>query len=132
MGCSAGGVRGDGPISHIHRELIRTAAGPLEGCAVCVQRWPVHRFAAGAAVPGGVPAAAMPEARDVADEDLVGAETVPVGAAPGGLVIHLPSTARTSCPSYMLEPYCTPTTVGTPPKQDDGPICPVSLGGVAP
>ena len=44
---------------------------------------PVHHSVAGSAVLGGVSAAAVTETRDVADEDLVGAEAVPVGAAAG-------------------------------------------------
>ena len=46
-----------------------------------VQRWPVHHSVAAAAVPGGVSTAAVSEAGDVPDEDLVRAEPVPVGAA---------------------------------------------------
>ena len=46
-----------------------------------VHRRPVHRFVAGEAVPGGVSAAAVAEACDVTDKDLVRAETVAVGAS---------------------------------------------------
>ena len=45
-----------------------------------IERWSVHRLIAGAAVPGGVPAA-VAEARHMADEDLVRAEGVAVGAS---------------------------------------------------
>ena len=48
---------------------------------MCVERWPVDRRVAGAAVPGGVPTAAVAEASNVADEDLVRAERMPVRAA---------------------------------------------------
>ena len=54
-----------------------------------VERRPVHRLVACAACPGGV-AAAVTEAGVMADEDLVGAEWVPVGQRLGGWVIHLP------------------------------------------
>ena len=46
-----------------------------------VQRGSLHHCLAGAAMPAGVSAAAMPKAGDVADEDLAGAERVSVGAA---------------------------------------------------
>ena len=46
-----------------------------------VERWPVYRLVAGAAGPGGVPAAAVTKAGGMADEDLPGAELVAVGAA---------------------------------------------------
>ncbi len=48
-----------------------------------VKRRPVHHGVAGSAVPGGVPAAAVTETGDIADEDLIGAEGVPVGASGG-------------------------------------------------
>ena len=48
-----------------------------------VERRPVHHGVAGSAVPGGVSAAAVTETSHVADEDLVGAEGVPVGASAG-------------------------------------------------
>ena len=44
-----------------------------------VERWPVHRLIAGAACPGGVPAA-VAEAGLVTHQDFVGAEAVTVGA----------------------------------------------------
>ena len=52
-------------------------------------------------MPSGVPAAAVPEAGDVADKNWFGPSRVSVGHRLGGLVIHLPSTARTSWPSYI-------------------------------
>jgi hypothetical protein len=56
-----------------------------------VPRWaaPVYRLIAGAAGPCGVPAA-MTEAGDVPDEDLVRAEGVPVGASSGRVGDPLP------------------------------------------
>ena len=45
-----------------------------------VKRRPVHHGVAGSAVPGGV-SAAVTEARDMTDEDLVRAERVAVGAS---------------------------------------------------
>ena len=59
---------------------------------------PVHRLIATAARPGGV-SAAVAEARDVPNEDLVRAERVAVGQRTGGRVIHLPSVVCTSSPS---------------------------------
>jgi hypothetical protein len=53
---------------------------PIESAAVLVERWPVHRLVACAARPRGV-SAAVAEAGDMLDEDLVGAELVSVGAA---------------------------------------------------
>jgi hypothetical protein len=50
---------------------------------VGVERRPVNRLIAGAAMPAGVSAAAVTEAGDVADEDLIRAERVPVGALAG-------------------------------------------------
>jgi len=52
----------------------------LQGGAMDVQGWPVHDRLAGAAVPGGVSAAAVSEAGDVADENLAGAKLVSVWA----------------------------------------------------
>ena len=49
------------------------------------QRRPVHHGVACAAVPCGVAAAALPEASDVSDEDLIRAEAVSVGAPVRGL-----------------------------------------------
>ena len=45
-----------------------------------IERWSVHRLIAGAAVPGGV-SAAVAEARDMTDEDLVRAQDVTVWAS---------------------------------------------------
>ena len=53
---------------------------PIERRAVRVEWRPVHRLVARAAGPGGV-AAAVPEAGLMADEDLAGAEAVPVRAS---------------------------------------------------
>jgi hypothetical protein len=68
----------------------------LQGDAVGTGWRPEDHGVAGAAVPSGVPAAAVPEAGDVADKNLVRPERVSVGASAGRLVIHLPSMARTS------------------------------------
>ena len=57
---------------------------------MCVERRPVRRLIALAACPGGVPAA-VTEAGDMSDEDLVRAEGVPVGAAGWWLGYPLPS-----------------------------------------
>ena len=58
--------------------------------AVGVERRPEHRLITCATRPRGVPAA-VPEAGDVADEDLIRAERVTVRAATSCRVIHLPS-----------------------------------------
>jgi hypothetical protein len=47
---------------------------------VRVERWPVHRLVAGAACPGGVPAA-VAKAGLMSNEDFAGAEGVPVRAS---------------------------------------------------
>ena len=60
---------------------IRTDAGPYCAVQVRIQRWPVHQRVAGSAMPGGVFAAAVAEAGGVADEDLVRAARVAVGAS---------------------------------------------------
>ena len=73
---------------------IRTVAGPISAVQ-CVLSGGPYTVIAGAAGPRGVPAA-VTKTGDVADEDLVGAEGVAVGASVWGLVLHLPSTARTS------------------------------------
>jgi hypothetical protein len=57
---------------------------------VRVEGRPVHRRVAGSAVAGGVFSAAVAEAGGVADEDLVGAEGVAVGASRRWVVIHSP------------------------------------------
>jgi hypothetical protein len=70
-------------------ELVGQCAGirdphrrrPFQRRAVCVQRWPVHHGVAGSAMPTGVSTAAVSEAGDVADEDLIRSELVPVRAA---------------------------------------------------
>jgi hypothetical protein len=62
---------------------MRTAAGPID-TSQCVQRRPVGWLVACSAGPGGVPAA-VPEAGDMAHEDLVRAEGVSVRAATGRL-----------------------------------------------
>ena len=46
-----------------------------------VERRPVHHGVASAAMPTGVPAAAVTEAGDVADEDLIRAEWVSIRAS---------------------------------------------------
>ncbi len=43
--------------------------------------WPVHHGIAGSAVPAGVSTAAVTQADDVPDENLIRAEGVPVGTA---------------------------------------------------
>jgi hypothetical protein len=62
---------------------------PVECRAVGVERWPVNRLVASAAGPGGV-SAAVAEASLVADQDLVGAEGVAVGAVRGWVSDPLP------------------------------------------
>jgi len=52
---------------------------------------PVHHGVAGVAMPAGVPTAAVTEAGDVTNEDLVRAECVPVWAAGWWLGYPLPS-----------------------------------------
>jgi hypothetical protein len=54
---------------------------PFQRRAMSVERRPVHHGVAGAAMPAGVPTAAVTEAGDVADQDLIRAECVPVWAA---------------------------------------------------
>jgi hypothetical protein len=66
---------------------------------VRVERQPINHRVAGSAVPGGVSAAAVTEAGDVTDQDLVRSEEVPVGHRLGGRVIHLPLAVRTRSPS---------------------------------
>jgi hypothetical protein len=56
---------------------------------VNVQRRAVHRLVACAACPGGV-SAAVAKASEVADQHLVGAESVAIGAAGGWLCYPLP------------------------------------------
>ena len=53
-------------------------------------------------MPAGVPATAVTEAGDMPDEDLIRAEWVPVRAAAGGRVIHLPSVVCTSSPNICV------------------------------
>ena len=62
---------------------IRTDAGPSSAVQCVLSGGPYTTVVAGSAVPGGVSAAAVTEAGDVADEDLVRAEGVPVGASAG-------------------------------------------------
>ena len=50
-------------------------------------------------MPAGVPAAAVTEARDMANEDLIRAEWVAVRAPLGPRIIHLPSVVCTRSPS---------------------------------
>ena len=54
---------------------------PLKRRAVRVKRRPVHHSVTGAAMPAGVTAAAVTEARDMPNQDSVRAERVAVGAA---------------------------------------------------
>jgi hypothetical protein len=53
-------------------------------------RRPVHHGIAGSAVPAGMATAAMAEANDVPDEDLIRAEGVPVRASRGRVGDPLP------------------------------------------
>jgi hypothetical protein len=70
-------------------ELVGQCAGvrdphgrrPFQRRAVSVQEWPIDNGVACSAVPAGVSAAAMSEAGDVSDEDLVRPEWVAVWAA---------------------------------------------------
>ena len=99
------GVKGAG----LDRLEIPYSRRPIGSAAVLVERWPVHRLVACAARPRGV-SAAVAEAGDMLDEDLVGAELVSVGAArlqPG----H-PLAVRRSAPArpaqhgaYSAAPY---------------------------
>jgi hypothetical protein len=52
--------------------------------AVGIEWRAVHRVIAGSAVPGGVASAALAVTRDVADQDLIGAEEVPAPTATAG------------------------------------------------
>ena len=70
---------------------IRTTAGPSRHVQWVIERRPVHDGVAGAAMPGGVSTAAVAEAGDMPDEDLIRAEGVPVGAAGWWLGYPLPS-----------------------------------------
>ena len=63
------------------RQNIETSKKGLAAFDAVSQRWPVHQRVAVSAVPGGVSATAVAEAGGVADEDLVGAEGVAVGAS---------------------------------------------------
>ena len=56
-----------------------------------VEWWPIHHGVAGSAVPGAVSAAAVTLAGDVPDEDLVGAERMPVRATHRRVGDPLPS-----------------------------------------
>ena len=75
---------------HTRRALSKTTATrgdphrrwPFERRAVLNEWWPVHHGVAGAAVPGGVSAAAVTEAGDVTDEDLFGPRVWPLGHRP--------------------------------------------------
>jgi hypothetical protein len=71
---------------------------------VSVERRPEHRRIAGAARPGGVPAA-VTEAGLVTDEDSARAERVAIGHRVGGWVIHPPAVVCTRSPS-------TPSSLG--------------------
>jgi hypothetical protein len=68
---------------------------------VSVEWGPIYDGVAGSAVPGGVSAAAVTVAGDMADQDLVGSERWPFGHRPGGWVIHLPLVVRTRSPSIF-------------------------------
>ena len=61
---------------------IARQSRPIQRRAVHVERRPVHGLVAHAAGPGGVPAA-MAEAGDVTDQDVVRPEGVAVGASRG-------------------------------------------------
>jgi hypothetical protein len=65
---------------------------------VSVERRPVHRLIATAARPGGV-AAAVAEARLMADEDLVSVERVAVGASGRRMSDHFPVVVCRRSPS---------------------------------
>ena len=58
--------------------------------AVSVKSWPVDDGFAGSAVPGGVSAAAVAEAGDVSDKDLIGSEGVPIRASRRWVGVDLP------------------------------------------
>ena len=64
------------------RVEMRTVAGPSSVVQWVLSGGPVYRVVAGAAGPGGVPAT-VTEARLVADQHLIRAEHVSVGASAG-------------------------------------------------
>lgn len=66
-----------------------------------VQGWPVHDRLAGAAVPGGVSAAAVAEARDMPDEYLIRTEGMSVGASARWLGHPLAVDGPDELTSYM-------------------------------
>jgi hypothetical protein len=82
---------------------IARQSRPIQRRAVHVERRPVHGLVAHAAGPGGVPAA-MAEAGDVTDQDVVRPEGVAVGAS-RGWVIHPPAVVCTRSP-------ITPSSLG--------------------
>lgn len=69
------------PSAPVSRDSVSDRA--VEAGAVFVEWRPVHDGVAGSAVPACVAAAAVTEAGDVTDEDLLRAEGVPVGASAG-------------------------------------------------
>jgi hypothetical protein len=70
--------------------------------AVGVHRWPVHHGIAGSAVPADVSAAAVSEACDVADEDLIRPEGMPVRyLAPSGVDVVIASIALSRLPQFV-------------------------------
>ena len=90
-------------LSDISRQ-IQGATSSAGSAEPGVERRPEHNSVAGVAVPRGVTAAAVTEASDVTDEDLVGAETMPLGQCVGARVIHFPVVACTSSPSTNQNP----------------------------
>ena len=81
---------------------------PVECCAVGVQRRPVHHGVTRSTVPAGVPAATVPEAGHMPNEDLIRPKGVPVVAAGWrvGRSTSRPSSARVSpsATSAYVEP----------------------------
>ena len=91
-------------VPNQRRELIRTAAGLVQSRAVRVERRPIHRLIACAAMSTGVSAAAMAEAGDVPDEDLVRAEAVRIGASRRWVGDPLPGRRLNQLAQHGLEP----------------------------
>jgi hypothetical protein len=78
---------------------IRTSAGPSSAVrgAVFVQWRPVHHGVTSPAVPAGVVAAAVPEARDIPDENLVRSEGWPFGQLAVAVIVHPRQRRHNGC-----------------------------------
>ena len=71
---------------------------------MCVERRPVHHGITRSAVPAGMPAAAVAEAGDVSDEDLIRAERVPVRAPRRWLGYPLPAAVLDEVADHPIKP----------------------------